>query len=453
MTNHDGSVAVVGGGPAGCAAAWRLHRRGIPVVLFEAEPWLGGRTRTDRIEGYSVDAGAQLFGSMFTNFLELARDLGMREELVRSPGRDALWRDGRPHEVVYGSVTSMLASGGLSWRTKMRLGTTYVPFLQRHADALDLHTPELAAAAGLDRESIAEWGAHALDHDFTEHLVYPQLSAYYGALPEETSSGLYHTLAHYGIDVSVHALRSGASSLCERVAERLRSAGAEVRMERPVAAVEVATDGVRITSGGITEQFAGAVVATPASTAASLLQGGGERLDSWLRQVRYRPAVTLGLLLDRPLGVRYFGLSFARDSASAVVAACVEENKAPGLVPAGRGLLVAFARPDVAPGLVEQEPRQILDTLLPDLRQAFPGVDDRVIRARVYRWRVGNPVFYPGYLARLGEFRRGGVEGEGRVAVAGDYLYVSSIEGAVTAGTRAAERLISRLGTPGAPAV
>src|SRR5690606_38316002 len=167
---HERGVAVVGGGPAGMAAAWRLHRAGVPVTVFEAEEWLGGRTRTDRLEGFTIDAGAQLFGSMFTRFRELARQLGLEGELISASGRDALWREGRAHEVVYGSVTSMLASGGLSWRTKMRLGTTYVPFLQRHSDVLDLHAPELAAEAGLDQESIAEWGERALDRHFVEHL-------------------------------------------------------------------------------------------------------------------------------------------------------------------------------------------------------------------------------------------------------------------------------------------
>jgi NADPH-dependent glutamate synthase beta subunit-like oxidoreductase len=35
-------VAVVGGGPAGLMAAYELRRRGYPVTLFEAEPFLGG---------------------------------------------------------------------------------------------------------------------------------------------------------------------------------------------------------------------------------------------------------------------------------------------------------------------------------------------------------------------------------------------------------------------------
>jgi predicted NAD/FAD-binding protein len=42
------SVAVVGGGIAGVAAAWSLHRSGYPVALFEKGPALGGNARTFR---------------------------------------------------------------------------------------------------------------------------------------------------------------------------------------------------------------------------------------------------------------------------------------------------------------------------------------------------------------------------------------------------------------------
>src|SRR5690606_21357570 len=121
-------VAVVGGGLAGLTAAREIARAGSEVVVFEAEERLGGRARTDDLDGIRVDPGAQLYGSMYSRFLALVRDIGLGDALVRVPGRDALWRNGRAHEVVYGSVTSMVTSGGLPLRTKMHLGATYVPF-------------------------------------------------------------------------------------------------------------------------------------------------------------------------------------------------------------------------------------------------------------------------------------------------------------------------------------
>src|SRR5690606_38046472 len=120
--------------------------------------------------------------------------------------------------------------------------------------------------------------------------------------------GLYHTLARHGIDVSVHALRDGSASLYERIAERLRDEGAEVHTATAVNAVRVDAGGATVEweGEGSGRRFAGVVLATPALVSARLLRGGSPRLREWLADVRYRPAVTLGLLLDRAVGARFF---------------------------------------------------------------------------------------------------------------------------------------------------
>ena len=138
-------IVIIGAGPSGLAAAYRLQRAGWPVVVCEARDQVGGRTRTEEVDGYRIDTGAQLYGSMYSETFALLAELGERERLVRSAGLDALWRDGRAREVIYGSIPSMLTSSALGMRLKMRLGTTYLPFLTRNAQALDIHRPELAA--------------------------------------------------------------------------------------------------------------------------------------------------------------------------------------------------------------------------------------------------------------------------------------------------------------------
>lgn len=438
-------IAIVGAGMAGLTAAYRLQRAGARVVVLERAERVGGRTRSDRLDGCVVDTGAQFLASMYRRTRELIGELGIRGSVVRSPGRDALWRGGRAHEVVYGSVTSMLASGALPLRTKMRLGTTYVPFLTRHAGALDLHAPERAAYAALDSESIAAWGEREMGADFVDYLVAPQLAAYYGALPEETSAGFYHSLARAGMEVSLYALRGGMGVLAETLAARLREGGGEVRTGVEVAEVERRERTVRVAGEGWEEEFDGAVVATPAPVAARLLVDPFPPLASWLGEVRFRPALTLALRLERATGVGFFGLSLPRDASALLSAVCVEENKGADLVPEGEGLLVAFAAPEAAERLLGEEPRTLLDRLYPEVVRVLPGVEGRVRRARVYRWAEGSPVFYPGYLGRLAGFRGGGIEGDAPLVLAGDYLYSPSVEGAVTSGIAAAERLLQRV--------
>lgn len=419
------------------------------MVVFEAAGAVGGRTITDDVEGFRIDPATQLFGSMYSGVRRLVEELALGNSWHRSPGRDALWRGGRAHEVVYGSVMSMLTSGGLPLRTKLRLGTHYLPYLSEKAALLDLHHLYRAAAGGLDRESIAEWGEREIGRDFVDYLVYPLLTAYYGSEPDETVSAVYHLLARQGLEVSVYALSGGAGQLCEAVAARIRSGGGEVMTGATAAAVEESDTGVGVrfsgSQGDRFESFDGVVVATPAPVAKRLLGQADTELGRWLDGVRYRPAVSTALLLDQPLHARYFGLSFPRGEAGVISSLCVEENKVSGLVPANQGLLVAFASPTNAAQLWEASSREVVDVVLPEVVRTFERIESRIRRAKVYRWEHGNAIFYPGYLQHLTRFHEGGVEGGGPIVLAGDYLRFPNTEGAVTSGEAAAMRLQRRL--------
>jgi oxygen-dependent protoporphyrinogen oxidase len=438
-------VAVIGAGPAGLAAAHRLVRRGAAVTLLEAAPRVGGRMRTDDLQGARVDAGVQLLGSMYAETLRLLRECGAERMLVRSPGRDALWLRGRAHEVVYGSAASMLASGALPLSAKLRLGTHYLPFLHRHDAVLEMGRLERAAQAGLDAESIAAWGEREMGRDFVELLAGPMLAAFYGVRAEETTAGLYHALAREGTRVHVYAGGGGAGALAEAVAAAVRRGGGEVRTGTAVRALEPSAGGVRVMTDSGAETFDAVVLATPAPAAREILEVSMPAGAGRLAGVRVRPTATLALLLDRPVGVRYFGLSFPRGESRAVAALCVQENKAPGLVPPGRGLLLAIPTPEAGERCFAAEPQAVLDALLPDVARVLPGVESALLHARVFRWRHAWTLFPPGSLARLPTLRAELEEGYGRVALAGDYLRAPNVEGAVASGVDAAERLARAL--------
>lgn len=54
-------VTVIGAGLAGLAAATHLHSKNIPFVLLEASDGVGGRVRTDVVDGFLLDRGFQIF--------------------------------------------------------------------------------------------------------------------------------------------------------------------------------------------------------------------------------------------------------------------------------------------------------------------------------------------------------------------------------------------------------
>ena len=56
---HD--VIIVGGGLAGLCCATHLKRDRRPFLLLEAADAVGGRIRTDRVDGFLLDRGFQVF--------------------------------------------------------------------------------------------------------------------------------------------------------------------------------------------------------------------------------------------------------------------------------------------------------------------------------------------------------------------------------------------------------
>ena len=54
------SVLVIGAGLAGLACAWNLHQNGVSFQILEASSSVGGRVKTDRVNGFLLDRGFQV---------------------------------------------------------------------------------------------------------------------------------------------------------------------------------------------------------------------------------------------------------------------------------------------------------------------------------------------------------------------------------------------------------
>ena len=430
-------IAVIGGGAAGLNAARKLNELGQQVTVFEKAEYLGGRARSEVIDGCVVDTGAQLFGSGFRALFDFAEAMNARSLLVRSPGRDAVWRGGRAHPITYGNVASMVTSSALPATLKLKLGAKYVPYLLRH-NQLDPGDPCAHGGDRLEGESVAEWGRRELGSDFVELLAYPLLGAYYGSAPEDTTVVLYHALARAGLDVSVYAIEGGTSRLFDAAAEHLHNRG--VHFRRGVAVERVVSAG----SEGVTVNgaaFDGAVLAVPPSVARAICSFP-EQLRIWLNDVRFTPSAVLALVLKERIHADYFGLSIPRgDAASEIVALCIQQQKLPGLVPLDRSLLIALGAPAANEQLLA-DARAGVERMIDAIEIVMPGTRGRIAHAKLYRHVEGYPVFYSGYLQHLKNFPPYAVP---RVMLAGDYLVSPTIEGALRSGERAALRLYDQV--------
>jgi phytoene dehydrogenase-like protein len=249
-------VIVVGSGLAGLTAARLLHREGVPVRVFEAEPEIGGRTRSHRTAaGFTVDRGFQVLLSAYPA-------LGRHVDL------DAL--GARP-----------FVSGAHVW-TGARLVPLRNPLRQPWGVARDLTSPvlELADAARLVRAAAgfarATWttaaeaanefpDASALaalrHHGFSEAFIDRFARPFWGGIALDPSlsfsAGLVRFTGKMFLSGDAVLLRDGAGALPRALAADLPDG--TIATSSPVEALVIAegrVTGVRVAG----EVVAGAAV-------------------------------------------------------------------------------------------------------------------------------------------------------------------------------------------------
>lgn len=84
-------VIVIGAGLAGLSCAVRLNQQGIRTLVLEATDRIGGRLRTDVVDGYTLDHGFQRLATAYPACQELLNLPALR---LRGLGRGVLVRQG-----------------------------------------------------------------------------------------------------------------------------------------------------------------------------------------------------------------------------------------------------------------------------------------------------------------------------------------------------------------------
>jgi protoporphyrinogen oxidase len=413
--------------------------------LYEKRARVGGLLSTAELGAARVDTAVQLVSSTYTRLFALAETAGAADVLVRSSGRDALWRKGSAQEITYGNVASMALSGALPTMLKLKLATKYMPFLTMQLDRLDANDLASSGGAAYDDESIARWGERELGEEFVEYLAYPLLAAYYGSPPEVTSAALYHGLARVGMDVALYAATGGMGALAARLADGLAGAEFELRLNADVTRVSPANADAgnwQVHTATEHESYDGVIVATPPAGARALLQSL-EPLASWLSESHTRPAATVGVLLEGTLRAPYFGMSFPRHQkpGDRMVAITLQQNKPGGLVPQGMSALTIFPAPPVVARVAAMSAEEAMAYLGPSLEQVFPGVLERVRASAVYSGDAQYRSLAPGLVRRIQQFRA--LDLPRGLGLAGDYTMAPTVEGAVRSGEAAARRVLT----------
>lgn len=185
-------VAVVGGGLAGCHAAYRLQQAGVAVDLYEASGRVGGRTFTGRglfAQGHTCELGGELIDSNHRFVHALAAEFDL--ELVDRFGGDY---EDVVHDtwVVAGQVVS-----------EQEITRQFAEVVEAFADAVEAADGDDDEFTRLDELDLGTWLAEVVPPEEFPELSAMLIAAYRGEFGLEVSEQSALNLIYLiGVEVS-----------------------------------------------------------------------------------------------------------------------------------------------------------------------------------------------------------------------------------------------------------
>jgi len=422
------SCVIAGAGVAGLAAAYRLANAGVRVNVVEGENHIGGRTRTERLDGFVINTGANFLRSFFDVTLPLVREL--RIEAFDPPKLPAIVATpfGRL-PLAQGSIRTLIRFPLIPWPSKLRMLWLSARMGRR------IHVADLASLARADRDITVEtWGRRAAGEAVYDYLLRPAIESTFFFDANDASAALARALVRHSKKWKVSALYGGMGTLCDTLAQRLN-----VRTGCWVSGIDINPSGVALHHSGGTIEADCAILACPASATAKLEGPLPEEDRADLATVRYAPNIVLFFGYERPITVQYPLVTPAGPGRHPIATMWTMSRSIPQYVPEGKELVCIHASSWRSAELMDLDPGKIVATLRADAEEIFGRLADPDW-VRMYPRSEATVIPAPGHYRRMEDFTR---RPHGHVFYAGDWLSGSTIEGAVRTGLHAAEQVLA----------
>ena len=404
-------IVIVGAGLSGLACAVTLQSSGREIVVLEASDGVGGRVRTDKLDGFLLDRGFQVYLDAYPEAGEML-DLPSLDLKSFEPGAvvfngSKLFRVmdvfRRPKDLV----ASALAPVGTLF-DKLRVAVL-------RQKVLDLEKGVIFA--GLDQST----ESYLQEFGFSARMIDTFFRSFYGGIFLErelqTSSRMFEFTFKMFSEGSATVPAKGMGEIPKQLAARLPDS--LIRLNSPVSSL--AGDRVVLESGEVIEASQ-VVVATNAAAAARLVDG----FDGF--EPRWRAVTNVYYEAPKsPLGEAIIALNGTQDGVVNNVA--VMSDLAPGYAPEGKALISVSVLGDNGeddlPAMVKKELEAWFGEEVTDWRHLRTDL----IREALPRQDETNPVGYREIAGML---------------VCGDHAVSASIEGAISSGKSAAEAALAR---------
>lgn len=428
---------VVGSGLTGLAAGYRLRQAGWEVTVLEAASEVGGRTRTFRKNGYTLERGATQLSTGYKAYLELADEVGLSGQIAECGNTIILMRQGKLYEIDATRPLRALFSGALGWRSKLAMIRGVRDYLaNRPADVLDV-----SEAWPADTETALTYAGRRLNHEIYNVLVDPLIRTYTINRGANVSAVEWFSALANLAGQRLLALRGGINSLPARLAAVL-----DVRLSSPVQDVRREQGGVAVTliGGGVLKADA-CVIATQLPDAARMATDLAPEIAPLNKIMRYNRAVNVYLGYAQRTRTDALGVLVPVVEHENIGLVWLDHNKLPETAPVGHSLITCYFEEGGLDQLTDVGDAGFIDIAEQLVLRLFPELAGTRDLAEVVRWERAIPNPAPGVYTGVHRMKQL-LDPSDPIQLAGDYFTCTGQNSAIHWGQVAARNIVRHIG-------
>ncbi len=406
---------IVGGGLAGLTAARQLYQKRKRVLLVEATERVGGRVKTDVVDGFKLDYGFQVYLSAYpTAYEQLRLDslrLGLFENgaLVRVQGK--FWELSDPWRNPKAVLSAVQAPVG-TLRDKWKVGRLRNRCLATPSELL------------LRQDSKATTKEYLLRQGFSSEMVDRFFRPFFGGifLDDQLSVSASRFLYLFRIFSQGNAClpAGGMEAIPKQIADSIDSNC--IRTGTTV--TQVSATSIKLDSG-VVLHARNVIVATEALAASRILHAS-------VKPSEFRASMCYYFATEKPPSNRAILMLNGDEPNKPINSVAILSNAQPSYAPAGQALISVSCL-----GRFGSSDSRNLNEIIEQLVEWF-GNDAR-------KWRFLRSYSVPCSLpdqSPSSETLKDWIDG---VRLAGDYRRTGSIEGAIESGLAAANDILHKL--------
>ena len=282
-------VAIIGAGAGGLAAAYDLARAGCQVTIYESDDHVGGLASGFKQPNWdwSVERFYHHWFTSDKHILGLIDELGWSERVIFPRPVTVVYHDERFYPLD--SPVAVLRFPGIPFPDRVRVGivVAYLRYVARWEP--------------LERVTAHEWLSARVGARAYSSLWEPLLVGKFGSHYKEVN------MAWFWARIKARTRRLGTyeggfQAFMDHLAERVRSEGAEIRLQTPVEGIQLTNDGlleVRLEDG--LQAYDDCLVTTSPALLAQLTPGLPAPYLQGLKEMKSMGAVVMVLSLKHRL--------------------------------------------------------------------------------------------------------------------------------------------------------